>query len=78
MKLLRSLILGQTSQRLKEDYQYFYSYDNNGNMTAKIAKDQSKDSFSYSYSSSNQLVGIRINQGLNGAIKKEIHYQYND
>jgi len=69
-------IYDSTSQRLKEDYQFFYSYDNNGNITAKIAKDQSKDSFSYSYSSSNQLTSIRINQGLSGAIKKEIRFRY--
>lgn len=69
-------VYDQTAQLIKEDYKYFYAHDNNGNLISKTAKDQSNDSFSYTYSSTNQLTSVRIYQDLSSPIKKQINYYY--
>ncbi|MDC1174213.1 carboxypeptidase regulatory-like domain-containing protein [Bacteriovoracaceae bacterium] len=60
-------------QRLSEDYNFFYSYDNNGNLTTKVTKDHSK-TINYSYSSENQLIRIQWYDGT--TLTKEAHYLY--
>lgn len=63
-------------QKLEQDYQYLYTYDNNGNLTAKASKDANKNSFNYIYSSKNQLTQVVVYQGIMGPIQKQIYYYY--
>jgi len=69
-------IYDEASQLLKEDYQFVYNYDLNGNLLSKISKDSSKDSFSYTYSSTNQLTSVRSYQYVGDPIKMQVDYQY--
>lgn len=67
-------------QRLKEDYQYVYLYDNNGNIIYKNSKDSAKLSYQYEYTSTNQLKLIKVLQKTIssplGEVKKEVFYRY--
>ena len=47
------------SERLTSDYRYNYFYDNNGNLIKKVSINNLQDLMSYTYSSSNQLIGIK-------------------
>jgi RHS repeat-associated protein len=71
-----SYLYDEASQRLKEDWQFHYAYDNNGNLLSKIPKDQTKESFSYSYSSRNQLINVKVTEGLTGPLVREVSYAY--
>jgi RHS repeat-associated protein len=64
------------SQRLTEDWQYVYSYDNNGNLITKVNKDQNKSAYTYSYNSLNQLTRIQITSSALGPVIKDIYYNY--
>jgi RHS repeat-associated protein len=65
-----------TGQRLTEDWQYNYSYDNNGNMILKNPKDISKKAYQFEYSSTNQLKRINILNNPYGQVIKRISYFY--
>ena len=74
------------AQRLKEDYRYHYFYDPMGNLVQKQAKGMTGEVVLFSYSSENQLIGIKyyIAQGFdpaqlwtpNGVLSKEVSYVY--
>jgi RHS repeat-associated protein len=49
-----------SSQRLTEDYKYFYFYDNNGNMSSRMEKLNNSNVTNYTYNSENQLVKIEV------------------
>ncbi|MBK24969.1 MAG: hypothetical protein CME70_13310 [Halobacteriovorax sp.] len=61
------------SQRLTEDYRYLYFYDENGNLSSKNSKTDSKV-INYVHNSENQLVGIDYFEGATPT--KEITYVY--
>jgi len=61
------------SQRLTEDYRYLYFYDENGNLSSKNSKTDSKV-INYVHNSENQLVGIDYFDGATPT--KEITYVY--
>lgn len=64
-----------SQQRLQDDGQYIYLYDNNGNILAKNSKINGT-SYHFEYSSTNQVRKILIlNQPL-GQAEKTILYQY--
>jgi RHS repeat-associated protein len=48
------------SQRLVQDYRYFYFYDNNGNLRSKQAIGMTGEVTNYFYSSENQLLGFKV------------------
>jgi RHS repeat-associated protein len=73
---LGSYTYDPSSQRLTEDWQYNYSYDNNGNMIARIPKDTAKPAVTYSYNSRNQLVRIQTTVSALGPVVKDISYTY--
>lgn len=64
------------SDLLKEDWQYSYTYDLNGNLTQKLPKDQTKPAYMYAYSSKNQLIEVSITATALGQIVKKINYTY--
>ncbi|MCM0607082.1 MAG: hypothetical protein KA715_13415 [Xanthomonadaceae bacterium] len=66
-------------QRLNEDWQYLYYYDNNGNLFKKQAKANfpNSDVTNFFYSSENQLVGFKVYpNGSNSNPSKEVFYTY--
>lgn len=66
-----------TGQRLTEDWQYTYTYDKNGNMVSKFPKDNSKQAYSFTYSSKNQLIEAKVvNNGPLGTLAKTVAYAY--
>ncbi|MBI2711382.1 MAG: RHS repeat-associated core domain-containing protein, partial [Bdellovibrio sp.] len=66
------------SQRLNEDYNFNYFYDNNGNLFKKQAKAgfPNSDVTNFSYSSENQLMGVLVFAGGVSQPTKEIFYTY--
>jgi len=48
------------SERLTQDYKYSYFYDNNGNLIKKVSLTDLTDFTSYTYSSVNQLLGVKV------------------
>ncbi|MBL6988707.1 MAG: hypothetical protein ISR65_02980 [Bacteriovoracaceae bacterium] len=65
-----------TKQKLIEDYQYYYSYNNNGNMVKKQTKNlgSTQKVEDYYYNSENQLIKIKFYTGT--TLVKEVHYLY--
>jgi RHS repeat-associated protein len=61
-------------QRLVEDHQNFYSYDNNGNIVTKSRKGMNGTSVNYIYSSDNQLVEVQFFE--NYLAVKNVFYRY--
>ena len=61
-------------QRLVEDHQNFYSYDNNGNLVTKSRKGMNGTSVNYIYSSDNQLVEVQFFE--NYLAVKNVFYRY--
>jgi len=66
-------VYDEKRQRLKEDYRYFYYYDNNGNLSSKVSKDLTKTE-NYHYSSENQLTKIEWFE--NNVLLKEARYSF--
>src|SRR5581483_6669462 len=64
------------SQRLTEDYRNFYFYDNNGNLISKQAKGLNGEVTNFSYSSENQLLGIKSYLPGSTSPAQEITYLY--
>jgi RHS repeat-associated protein len=64
------------SQQLTEDWQYNYTYDNNGNLIAKIPKDTTKSAYTFTYNSKNQLVRVQTTSSALGPVIKDISYNY--
>jgi len=66
----------EKSQRLVEDYRYFYYFDNNGNMISRQEKADfpNGEVTNYIYSSENQLKSFKVVE--NGVLKKEVTYLY--
>ncbi|MFG1486110.1 RHS repeat-associated core domain-containing protein [Halobacteriovorax sp. RZ-2] len=62
----------QTGQRLTEDWKYLYYFDDAGNLSSKIDK-QNNDTHQYIYNSENQLIGY---QYFKQGISKEIEAFY--
>lgn len=65
-----------SGQRLTEDYQYIYNYDLNGNLIQKFPKDQSKEAYTYSYSSKNQLISVNVLENALGQVKRKVSFKY--
>jgi hypothetical protein len=64
-----------TGQRLDEDANYSYFYDNNGNLTSKTEKELNGTTINYIYSSENQLTGIK-KYNANNQLIKDTSYLY--
>lgn len=71
---LGSYIYDNKKQRLLEDYQNFYSYDNNGNLITKSRKGMNGSTVNYIYSSDNQLVEVQFFE--NYLAVKSVFYRY--
>lgn len=65
-----------TLQRLQEDWQYAYHYDNNGNLLAKIPKLEGLKAYQFTYSSKNQLIEAKVLASALGQIEKQIFFAY--
>lgn len=61
-------------QRIQEDYKYFYTFDDNGNLTAKVEKDNNLNYTTYSYNSENQLILLKT--FVDGSQIQEVSYAY--
>ena len=64
----------QKKSRLMEDYRYFYSYDNNGNLITRTAKGLSGTVTNFVYSSENQLTEVHQTEGF--VQTKSSYYAY--
>jgi RHS repeat-associated protein len=64
----------QKSQRLTEDYRYFYEYDQNGNLIQKTKKGSLNTFIKYTYSSENQL--IKVENYTNGIKEQTVSMKY--
>lgn len=71
-----SYVYDANLQRLTDDSEYLYYYDDNGNITAKVPKDASKKAYKYSYNSLNQLIKFQITETALGNIVLESSYIY--
>jgi RHS repeat-associated protein len=65
----------ESKQRMQDDGQFTYLYDNNGNILAKNSKSNST-SYHFEYSSKNQVKKIIILDQPLGQAQKTISYQY--
>ncbi len=71
-----SYTYSQDRQRLLEDYQFTYLYDNNGNMLRKNSKNAFGKSFIFDYTSSNQIRNVQILDGPFGSVISIIGFKY--
>lgn len=74
--LVGSYIYNTNTKRLTEDANYFYAYDNNGNITAKNPKNSSSKAYRFKYTSQNQLREVSILPNANGSVEQVITYDY--
>lgn len=66
-------VYDEKRQRLKEDSRFIYSYDDNGNLSGKVSR-QDNTSVNYIHNSENRLIKI---ESFEGATKiKEVKYVY--
>lgn len=68
-------IYSQQSQRILDDGTFLYTYDNNGNVRTKFAKNQGT-SYSFVYNSRNQLINSYVLSAPLAAPLKTISYKY--
>ncbi|PIR32494.1 MAG: hypothetical protein COV37_19660 [Bdellovibrio sp. CG11_big_fil_rev_8_21_14_0_20_39_38] len=66
-------IYDSKAQRLIEDYNHFYSFDDNGNLSSKVAKDLSKTE-NYIHDSQNRMVEFAVFEGSTKT--REVKYFY--
>ena len=59
-------------QRIKEDYQFLYTFDDDGNLSAKISKDDQQNYDIYVHNSENKLISIRTFAA--NVLSKEVNY----
>ena len=69
-------VYDENSQRLTEDWQYTYLYDNSRNLISRTPKDNTKKSYQYTYSSKNQLIEVKIMDRPLGSMIKQVQYFY--
>ena len=72
---LGNYLYDQTKQRLVEDYQYLYAFDNNGNLTSRQSKVMGSEVTNFIYNSENQLIKVELYDGA--TLLKEVSYSYN-
>ncbi len=66
----------QSGQKIQDDGQFTYLYDNNGNILAKNSKSNS-ESFAFEYSALNQVKRIKVfSAPIIGTVKKVIEFKY--
>jgi len=66
-------IYDSKAQRLVEDYQYFYNFDDNGNLSSKVTKDLSRTE-NYTHDSQNRMIEFAVFEGTTKT--KEVKYFY--
>jgi len=59
-----------------DDGVYYYTYDNNGNMTSKVNHDPNQEAFVFTYNSKNQLIQTVVTSGTFSGAKRQMNYAY--
>lgn len=64
------------SERLADDYNFSYLYDNNGNLIAKNPKNSAEKAYRYEYTSINQLKSVSTLENPFGAVIQKVNFEY--